>query len=62
MFQQLYERGLIGEETLQNILSTEKDKPVSVGMELKLLMYAGIILLTTGLGIIVYKNIDSLNH
>ena len=62
VFQQLYERGYIGEESLQNILSTEEGKPVSLHMELKLMMYAGIILLTTGLGIIVYKNIDSLNH
>lgn len=62
VFQQLYERGLIGEETLQNILSADKDQYISLHVELKLLMYAGILLLTTGLGIAIYKNIDSLNH
>ena len=62
VFESLFERGFITEETLHNIVSKEKNKPVPLHTELKLLMYAGIILLTTGLGILIYKNIDSIGH
>ena len=62
VFESLFERGFITEETLHNIVTKEKNKPVPLHTELKLLMYAGIIFLTTGLGILIYKNIDSIGH
>ena len=62
VFESLFERGFITAETLQNIHTKENDKAVPIHTELKLLMYAGILFLTTGLGIIIYKNIDSIGH
>ncbi|HEX8460025.1 MAG TPA: DUF2157 domain-containing protein [Segetibacter sp.] len=62
IFQQLHNQNLISDESLDKIQSHEKDKVVSLRLELKTLMYIGVLLLTTGLGIIVYENLDSIGH
>jgi len=62
ILEQLYRQGIIDEELLTKIKAAEENKPVAINYELKTLMYAGILLLTTGLGIIVYKNLDSIGH
>jgi threonine/homoserine efflux transporter RhtA len=46
-------------DTLQN---TEAQRPISIHWEVRILLLAGIGLLTTGLGILVYKNIDTIGH
>lgn len=62
LFEQLHHEGAIDDETLKKIKIHEKEAPVSVHWDLLTLLYAGIFLLTTGLGIIIYKNIDSIGH
>lgn len=62
IFHQLHTEGLITDETLDKIKTGEANRPISLTRELKALMYAGVLLLTTGLGIIVYKNLDSIGH
>lgn len=62
LFEQLYRDGMIEKGTLDNIKNYEKTAPVSVHWDLLTLLYAGIFLLTTGLGLIIYKNIDSIGH
>src|SRR5690349_10842404 len=60
--EKLYNQKLISESSYSNILEREKSKNFSLNLELKTLLYAGILLLTSGLGIAVYKNIDSIGH
>ncbi len=62
VFEQLYQKGLVSEDSLNKIRYYEKEKNISVHWELKTLLYAGILLLTTGLGIVIYENIDTIGH
>ena len=59
VFEKLFEQHLITEIELTKIKTPQ---PVSVHWDLKTLLYLGIVLLTTGLGITVYKNIDTIGH
>ena len=59
VFQTLYEQQLITSEELEAV---EKPQPLSVHRELIAILYAGIIMLTTGAGILVYKNINTISH
>ena len=61
-YEKLNKDDLITDEQLARISSAEAVRPISLLWELKTLMYCGILLLTTGLGIIIYKNIDSIGH
>jgi hypothetical protein len=36
--------------------------PFSIHWELRVLLYAGVLLLSSGLGILIYRNIDSIGH
>lgn len=40
----------------------EADKPISVHWDLRSLLYLGILLSTTAIGILIYKNIDTIGH
>lgn len=62
IFKQLNKDGLLSDEHFGNIQSAVSNRPISLVWELKILMYCGVLLLTTGLGIIVYKNLDSIGH
>jgi hypothetical protein len=55
----------------KEILSTEQHallkkeaetRPISLHWEINILLMAGISLLTTGLGVLIYKNIDTIGH
>lgn len=61
LFQKLQQQHLITDEEFQCI-AEQQYKPLSIRQELLILLYAGILLLASGLGIIVYKNIDSIGH
>jgi hypothetical protein len=61
-FKKFHAEGLIGDTTLQRIEAYESGKLFSVFRELRTLLYLGVVLLTGGLGILVYKNIDSIGH
>ncbi len=62
LFEQLNKDGLISGESLNRVLDKETKKLFSIYWELKSVLYIGILCLTTALGILVYKNIDSIGH
>ena len=61
LFTKLFNGGLITKDELNNV-SSQKDKPVSLHYDLRTLLYLGIVLLTTAIGILIYKNIDTIGH
>jgi len=62
LFQKLHAEGLISDESLQKIRATEDSRLFSLHWELKTLLYLGVLLLSGGLGILIYKNIDTIGH
>jgi len=58
----LSQKGIVPEEQATSILDYEITKPFSIHWELRSLLYVGITLLTSGLGVLIYKNIDSIGH
>ena len=62
IFRILREEGLIGEQSFEKIQNAEKTKLFSLHWELRTVLYLGVLLLTSGLGILIYKNIDSIGH
>jgi membrane-anchored glycerophosphoryl diester phosphodiesterase (GDPDase) len=62
IFEQLRQQEFITDAELEIIREKEKKKAFSLHWELKTLLYLGIVLLTTGLGILIYKNIDTIGH
>lgn len=61
-FQDLYDKGEISAASMDKISAAENNKLISVHAELKLILYLGVLLLTGGVGILVYKNIDTIGH
>ena len=62
IFTKLHEERLIGDQSLERIKNAEKSKLFSIHWELRTVLYLGVLLLTGGLGILIYKNIDSIGH
>jgi len=62
LYKKLHDEGLISDETLVRIAEKHKTPLFSLHWELKTLLYLGVTLLSTGLGILVYKNIDTIGH
>ena len=58
----LTEKGIISDKQSSQISTHEISQPFSVHWELRSLLYLGITLLSTGLGILIYKNIDTIGH
>ena len=58
----LIQDGVLNEQEGNSIEAFERDKPMSVHWELKSILYLGVLLLVTGLGILVYLNIDTIGH
>lgn len=59
---QLYKDGHIDENQLKKIQFYESGKLFSINWELRTILYLGILLLTSGIGILVYLNIDTIGH
>ena len=59
---ELLEKGLITQEQFQKIEPVVSGKIVSLFYELRTLLYLGVMLFTTGAGILIYQNIGSLGH
>lgn len=55
-------KGLISPDQYEMIDRITSGKIVSVFFELRTLLYLGVLLFTTGVGILVYKNIGELGH
>ncbi len=58
----LFERGLITENQLQEVKAYRSLNIFSVNAELKLFLYLSVLLFTSGIGILIYENIDSIGH
>lgn len=62
IFEKLLEKGFISEDSFSKVKSAESSKLFSIHWELRTVLYLGVLLLTSGLGILVYKNIDTIGH
>lgn len=62
LLSQLVEKGIISDAQSAHIKSKTDNQPFPVHWELRSLSYLGITLLSTGLGILIYKNIDTIGH
>jgi Predicted membrane protein (DUF2157) len=62
ILQNLQEKGIISPEQSNVISEHEKTKPFSLHYELRTLLYLGITLLTGGLGVLIYQNLDTIGH
>ncbi len=60
--QELLDKGLITQEQFQKLEPIVSEKIVSVFYELRTLLYLGVMLFTTGAGILIYQNIGSIGH
>jgi hypothetical protein len=59
---ELFERGFLREDQFNKIDVITSRKVVSVFYELQTLLYLGVLLFTTGVGILIYLNIGSFGH
>lgn len=59
IFEELHTQNFISQEELDKI---KQPQPVSVHWDILSLLYLGILLVTSALGILVYKNIDTIGH
>jgi len=62
LFEKLSGEGLVSPESLQKVKAAEGKKLFSLHWELKTILYLGVLLLSGGLGILIYKNIDTIGH
>lgn len=59
---QIYKDGHIAEEQYKTIETFETNRLFSIHWELRTILYLGILLLSSGIGILVYQNIDTIGH
>lgn len=62
VFEKLYAEGLISADSLERVRTRNSASLFSVHYELKTILYLGVLLLSTGLGVLIYKNIDTIGH
>lgn len=62
IFELLFSENFISKEQYQAINEYQKLKLFSIRNELLFLLYISILLFTSGVGIIIYKNIDTIGH
>ncbi|MGO4819127.1 DUF2157 domain-containing protein [Flavobacterium sp. W22_SRS_FP1] len=58
----LFEKNLIDKEQIDQITSYRDLNIFSLYTELKLFLYMSVLLFTSGIGILIYENIDSIGH
>ena len=59
---ELQAQGLVPPEQAALIRQDEQTRPFSVHYEVRTLLYLGIVLLTGGLGVLLYQHIDEIGH
>ncbi|QJW88936.1 DUF2157 domain-containing protein [Spirosoma taeanense] len=59
---ELKEQGFVSPDQQAKIAEVEQSKPFSLHWELRAMLYAGILLLSSGLGLLVYDNFDQIGH
>ncbi len=62
IFRKLHADGLISPNSYEKVKTIEENRLFSLHWELKALLYLGVLLLSGGLGILVYKHIDTIGH
>jgi hypothetical protein len=62
LFKKLHEEGLVGDESYEKIKQEEQSPLVSIYWDINTLLGIGVILFSTGLGVLIYKNIDTIGH
>jgi len=61
-YDKLHSEGLLSDASLEKIKLHETAGLFSLHWEIKTLLYVGVLLLTAGLGILVYENINTIGH
>jgi hypothetical protein len=62
LFKKLHAEGHISDDSLRRVEDLEARRLFPLFWEIRLFLYLGVLLLTGGLGILVYKNIDTIGH
>src|SRR5882762_4060024 len=62
LFKKLQTEGLITDDALQKVTTLEQNRLFSLHWELRTILYLGVVLLSGGLGVLIYKNIDTIGH
>lgn len=62
LLEKLTKKNVISVEEVSQINVSDSNKPFSIHWELRLLLYLGITLLSSGIGVLIYKNIDTIGH
>ncbi|MEO6850479.1 MAG: DUF2157 domain-containing protein, partial [Mucilaginibacter sp.] len=61
-YETLYAEGLLTEESFAKVTAERKQPLFSIHWEVKTILYFGVLLLTGGLGLLIYENIDTIGH
>src|SRR5687768_651143 len=56
------DKAIISAEQASLIADYEEKKPFSIHWELRSILYLGIVLFGSGIGVIIYENIDTIGH
>ncbi|WP_428660424.1 DUF2157 domain-containing protein [Runella sp.] len=56
------QRHLLTDEQREQLETHERNRPVSLYILLRSLLYLGIVLFTSGVGVLIYNNIDTIGH
>ena len=59
---ELRQAGILPAEPAGKIAQIEQNRPFSLHWELRATLYVGILLLSAGLGLLVYDNFDRIGH
>ncbi|SFE41638.1 Predicted membrane protein [Chitinophaga sp. CF118] len=62
LFEKLQNDGLVSPTSTEKVRLISANKLFSLHWELKTILYLGVLLLSGGLGILIYKNIDTIGH
>ncbi|MCE7066050.1 DUF2157 domain-containing protein [Dyadobacter sp. CY326] len=62
ILQAFVNKSIIPEEQATFIANYEQTKPFSLHWEVRSILYVGIVLFGSGLGVIIYENIDTIGH
>lgn len=62
IYNKLHAEGLLSDDSLQKLKTRDETPLLSIHRELNVIMYLGVMLLTAGLGTLIYKNIDTIGH
>lgn len=60
--QQLFDEQFISESSHQNIIAFENSKKFSLHVYIKMFLYLGVTFVASGLGILIYKNVETIGH